>query len=529
MNKIRIVTADTMRAIDRQTIEKRGIPGIELMENAGREIAKGIKYQIIREEGKWSIAIFCGKGNNGGDGFVVGRYLHKSDYNVSIYYTGPAEKLSSDARLNLDRALKLGIPIKDIRTIAELPEDLDADFIVDAIFGTGFSGAPGGIIADLIKYIDSQGSDSYGSEVISIDCPSGLNIDTGTHEGAVVKANYTYCLGLPKFGLSYSPGRELAGSTRLTPIGIPDDIVESFCIRENLLLGNVISPLLPARKPDGHKGDFGKLFILAGSTGMTGAAALCAMASVRTGLGLATVGCPESINHILEIKLTEPMTYPLPDVAKKGVLALRGLGEIRKKISQSDAVIIGPGIGRYHETTELVQKIVSSLDKPALIDADGLNAFERNRQPLLDEHPKFILTPHPGEFRRLIDEDIPNDRTAKYDLVRKYAAKYNCVIVFKESPSFIVDTDGELFLNSTGNDGMATGGTGDVLSGMIGSFLAQGLSPLNAAVCGVYLHGLAGDMAVCETGRRSLIAGDIVEFLPDAFNNIEGFSPDAIA
>lgn len=523
MKKIRIVTAEIMRAIDRETIEKRGIPGIELMENAGREIAKGIKYQIIREEGKWNIAVFCGKGNNGGDGFVVGRYLHKSDLNVSIYYTGPAENLSPDARLNLDRALKLGIPIKDIRTIDELPEEMDADFIVDAIFGTGFSGAPSGIMADLIKYINSQSA-----EVISIDCPSGLNIDTGEHEGVVVKANHTYCLALPKFGLSYSPGRELAGSTRLTPIGIPDDIVESFSKRENLILGDVILPLLPARKPDGHKGDFGKLFILAGSTGLTGAAALCAMASVRTGLGLATVGCPKSINHILEIKLTEPMTHPLPDVAKRGVLALRGLGEIRKKISESDAVIIGPGIGRHHETAKLVQRIISSLDKPALIDADGLNAFEKDRQSLLDEHPKFILTPHPGEFRRLIDEDLPDNRTAKYDLVRKYAAKFNCVIVFKESPSFIVDTDGELFLNSTGNDGMATGGTGDVLSGMIGSFLAQGLSPLNAAVFGVYLHGLAGDIAARETGHRSLIAGDLVEFLPDAFNNIEGFSPDVI-
>ncbi len=523
MKKIRIVTAELMRAIDREAIEKRGIPGVDLMENAGRGIADGIKHDITIEPGEWNIAIFCGKGNNGGDGFVVGRYLNNFDYNVSIYYTGPAEKLSPDARFNLDRALKLGIPIKDLRSIEELPEYLDADFIIDAIFGTGFSGVPSGLMADLIEYINRQGC-----EVISIDCPSGLNIDTGGHEGVAIKADHTYCLGHPKLGLSYSPGRELAGSTRLIPIGIPDDIVESFHIRENLILRDIVAPLLPIRKPDGHKGDFGKLFVLAGSTGLTGAAALCAMASVRTGLGLVTVGCPESINDILEIKLTEPMTHPLPDVAKKGALALRGLGEIRKKISESDAIVIGPGIGRHHETIELVHRIVSSLDKPALIDADGLNAFEKDRQALLGDHPKLILTPHPGEFRRLIDEDIPADPRARYDLVRKYAAKFNAVIVLKESPSFIVDTDGELYLNSTGNDGMATGGSGDVLSGMIGSFLAQGLNPLEAAVCGTYMHGLAGDMAAHELGRRSLIASDLIDFLPDAFDNVEGFSVNSL-
>ena len=202
--------------------------------------------------------------------------------------------------------------------------------------------------------------------------------------------------------------------------------------------------------------------MVAGSTGLTGAAALAARAAARSGVGLVTVGCPRSLNPVLEMKLTEPMTYPLPDVAKKGVLAKRGLGEIRQEIAKRDAVIIGPGIGQHHETKELVQRLVSKLDKPAIIDADGLNAFAKDRAALQQKPVKVVLTPHPGEFLRLIDEEsIPKNLTARFELVRKYAAKYNSVIVLKGAPSIVVDTDGELFVNQTGNDGMATGGTGD--------------------------------------------------------------------
>ncbi|MEW5924737.1 MAG: NAD(P)H-hydrate dehydratase, partial [Candidatus Zixiibacteriota bacterium] len=340
---------------------------------------------------------------------------------------------------------------------------------------------------------------------------------------AVVKADYTFTLALPKIGLYISPGRELAGYTEIIPIGIPDGVVKSFNIKENLITAEIAAALLPKRKPDGHKGDFGKLFILAGSTSLTGAAAMAANASARSGVGLVTVGCPQSLNHILEMKLTEPMTYPLPDVGKKGALAKRGLGEIKMKIAENDAVIIGPGIGRHFETRDLIQKLVASLDKPAIIDADGLNAFEKDRSGLEGGHSDLVLTPHPGEFRRLIDENIPGDLNDKFELVRKYARRYKAVIVYKGSPSVVVDLDGQAYLNPTGNDGMATGGTGDVLSGIIGSFLAQGMKAADAAICGTYIHGLAGDLAAAEYGRRSLIAGDLIEFLPDAFRILESY------
>jgi ADP-dependent NAD(P)H-hydrate dehydratase / NAD(P)H-hydrate epimerase len=515
---MKLVTAEIMRAIDGETINNRGIPGPELMENAGRGIAERIRDQILDDPHGKKIVVFCGKGNNGGDGFVVGRYLSQWGADVKFYYPSPEDKLSADAKLNLDRANELNIEIKPIESVDQLPSSIEADYIIDAIFGTGFAGEPRGLLGEFIEYVNRQDV-----SIIAVDCPSGLDVDTGRHEGAVVDAEYTYTLAQPKIGMYYSPGRELSGIVEVVPIGVPEDVIVQFDIKENLITPELVQSLLPQRKPDGHKGDFGKLFVLAGSTGLTGAATLSATAAARTGLGLVTVGCPSSLNPILEAKLTEAMTYPLPDVGKKGALAKRGLGEIRKKMADCDALIIGPGIGRHFETRDLIQRLVDKLDKPTLIDADGLNTFEKNRDALLSEHTKFVLTPHPGEFRRLIDEHIPDEMYARFNLIREYASKYNSVIVYKSSPSLIVDSMGQLFLNPTGNNGMATGGTGDVLSGIIGSFLAQGVSPLGSAICGAYIHGLCGDIAAAEYGERSMIAGDLIEFLPEAFRLIESY------
>jgi len=515
---MKLVTADRMRSVDRETIENRGIPGPDLMENAGRGIAERIRDKIFDSPKGKKVVIFCGKGNNGGDGFVVGRYLHQYGASVEIFYPAPEDKLSDDAGLNHKRARELNIKMTGIESADRLPDTISADYIVDAIFGTGFSGAPRGLPGDFIEYINFQKI-----PVIAVDCPSGLDVDTGKHEGVAVKADYTFTLALPKIGLYYSPGRELSGYTEVVPIGIPDDVIESFDIRENLTTMEIVYSLLPPRKPDGHKGDFGKLFILAGSTGLTGAATLSATASARSGSGLVTVGCPETINAILEIKLTEAMTLPLPDAGRKGCLAKRGLGQIKKKIEESDAVVIGPGIGRHFETRELVHRLVANLDKPVIIDADGLNAFEKDRKALLESHAPMVLTPHPGEFRRLIDSPLPDNLNEKYDLVREYAKKYDAVIVFKGSPTVIINPEGKLFLNPTGNDGMASGGSGDVLTGIIGSFLGQGMDPFDAAICAVFIHGLAGDLAAEEFGRRSLIAGDLINYLPDAFRLVKSF------
>jgi len=515
---MKLVTVETMRAVDHEAIVNRGIPGPELMENAGRGIAERIRDDILGDPDSVRIAVFCGKGNNGGDGFVVGRYLHQYGCEVTMFFPSPVEKLSDDARLNHGRAAEKGVTLRPVESIEQLPGNLDFDYIIDAVFGTGFSGAPRGLLGELIESMNRPGI-----PIIAVDCPSGLDVDTGRAEGAVVRADHTFTLGLPKFGQYYSPGRELCGPVKVVPIGIPDDVIDGFAIRDNLITADMVASFLPERRPDGHKGDFGRLFILAGSTGLTGAATLAATASVRSGLGLVTVGCPRTLNPVLETKLTEAMTWPLPDVAGKGVLALRGLGEINRKSGECDAVVIGPGIGRHHETRELIARLIGKLDKPAIIDADGLNAFENNHAALAGDHPAgLVLTPHPSEFARLIDEPkLPRDIFGQYDLVRRYARTYDAVIVYKGSPTVVVAPDGALYLNPTGNDGMASGGTGDVLSGIIGSFLAQGMAPLEGAVAAVHLHGLAGDLAAAEYGRRALMAGDLIEFLPDAFEFIE--------
>jgi len=509
---MKLVTSAQMRAVDREAIENQGIPGPELMENAGRGTAEGILENLIENPDETTAIIFCGKGNNGGDGFVIGRYLHQVGVNVVIFYIGNPEDMSPDAHLNYDRAGELGLDMFEIKAIEDLPEELDCDIIVDAIFGTGFEGAPRGLTKDLIEYINWQDA-----HIVAVDVPSGLNADNGQYEGAVVAADYTFTMALPKYGLYLSPGRELSGTVETVPIGVPDEIIEKFDFKNELITPEVVFESMPERAPDAHKGDFGKLFILAGSTGLTGAAAMAGESAARSGAGLVKVGCPKTVQPVLAIKLTEVMTAPLPDVAKKGALALRGLGEIRKYIGEHDALVIGPGIGRHRETFELVRRLLDKLDRPAIIDADGLNALAGHTEIIRESKAPLVLTPHPGEFKNLTGRAVPDNFEEKADLVREIAAEYNCVMVLKGSPTLVADPNGICYFNQTGNCGMASGGSGDVLSGLIGSFLAQGLEPLEAALCGVFLHGLAGDLAAEELTERALIAGDIIDYLSDAF------------
>ena len=515
---MKLVTAAQMRAIDRETIEHFGIPGPTLMENAGRGIAEQMLSDLIDSPESTQVAVFCGKGNNGGDGFVIARYLQEAGVKVKTYFIGPPEKLSADGKLNLNRAREADVRLTEVSTLDQLPVDLDADFVVDALLGTGFNGTPEGLVAGLIEYINFQNG-----LVVAVDLPSGLNADTGAAEGAVVTAGCTYTLGLPKIGLYLSPGREIAGEVRVIDIGLPENAIAQQELNTTLITPELVAELLPYRKPDGHKGDFGRLLLVAGSTGLTGAAALASQAAARTGCGLIKLASPASTQPILATKLTEVMTIPLPDVSGKGVLALRGLGEIRKYVEQHDAVVVGPGIGSHHETRELMQRLIPKLICPAIVDADGLNAFEgvsdllRQRDGATD----LVLTPHPGEYTRLTGSEILDNISEKIDNVLQAARDLSAVVVLKGSPTLVADSQGACYLNPTGNSGMATGGSGDVLSGMIGSFLAQGLSPLDASLCGVYLHGRAGDLAADHLTQRAMIAGDIITYLPEAFEEID--------
>ncbi|MEW5796251.1 MAG: NAD(P)H-hydrate dehydratase [Candidatus Zixiibacteriota bacterium] len=515
---MKLVTSATMRQIDREAIDNRGIPSDKLMENAGSGIALRILTDLLPRPESAHVCVFCGKGNNGGDGFVIARHLAQSGVDVQIFFIGPARELSADARLNFDRAEDLKLTMTEVKSTADLPEMLECDLAVDAVFGTGFSGAPRGIAADIIGYIND-----LGTIIVAVDLPSGLNSDTGDCEGAVIEADYTYTLALPKFGLFLSPGREASGDVEIIPIGIPDDVIAKFNLRISLATIEWVSSILPPRKPDGHKGDFGRVLTVAGSTGMTGAAAMVALSSLRAGCGLAKLACPKSTQPVLAAKLTEVMTRPMPDVRNKGVFALRGLGEIRQLIAEHDSVILGPGIGRHHETSELMRRLVAGLDKPAIIDADGLNAFEGHVDILCECKAPLVLTPHPGEFTRLCGSTPPTEREieARAEAAIRFAIDHSVVVVLKGSPTVTAAPDGRCCLNPTGNHGMATGGSGDVLSGIIGTLLAQCDDPFEAAGAGVFIHGLAGDLAADKFTPRAMIAGDMIDFLPEVFEVLE--------
>jgi hydroxyethylthiazole kinase-like uncharacterized protein yjeF len=515
---VKLVSSVTMRRIDREAIERRGIPSDRLMENAGGSIALRILSDLLSDPTEANVAVFCGKGNNGGDGLVIARHLNRAGVEVQVFFIGPPEELSADARLNYNRAVELDMRLVEINSADDLPDELEYDIAVDAIFGTGFTDAPRGVAAEMIEYINN-----LDAVVVAVDLPSGLNADTGACDGEPVDAEHTYTLALPKYGLFLSPGREMAGQIEVVPIGIPSDVIDGFDLKLDLTTVSRVASILPTRKPDGHKGDFGRVLTVAGSTGMTGAAALASLASLRSGCGLAKLACPKSTQPVLASKLTEVMTRPIPDVRNKGVFALRGLGEIRQLIDEHDSVILGPGIGRHHETLELMRRLVAQMDRPTIIDADGLNAFEDHLEILRECPAHLVLTPHPGEFARLAGVTAPPEREieARAKAAMQFASENELVLVLKGSPTLIAAHDGRCSLNPTGNHGMATGGAGDVLSGIIGTLLAQCDDPYEAAVAGVFIHGLAGDLAADKLTPRALIAGDLIDFFPEVFRLLE--------
>jgi len=513
---MKLVTAKQMQAIDRAAIDGRGIPGLELMENAGRGIAEYARETIGGDVSSKRFLIFCGKGNNGGDGFVIGRYLHDWGAGVSFVLIGQTADLSGDANANYQRARDISLEIVEIKSESDLPESLDADMLVDAIFGTGFTGDIRGVAAPAISLMNNSGI-----PILAVDAPSGLNCDTGEISGACIWADATATLALPKAGQFIHPGREHVGALKVIDIGIPPDIVEQADINLNLIDETFVMTRLLERAPTAHKGTCGKLFILAGSRGYTGAACLASESAIRSGVGLCFLGIPSSLNPICEMKLTEVITHPLPEVKKRECLALRGLGEVRKEFAGMNASVIGPGLGTHHETKDLVRRLLKTTKLPVLLDADGLNAFEGHADDLAAVDAELILTPHPGELSRLLSvdtNDIANDRM---NFAANSAKIFGCVVLLKGAPTFIADPSGQLYLNPTGNPGMATGGSGDVLSGIAGSLLAQGLAAIDAACLAAYIHGYAADLAADEIGTTSLIPTDIIAYLPEAFLSLE--------
>ena len=509
---MKVATAEQMQELDRKAIEAYRIPGIVLMENAGRGATEVIS-NTFPDLQKMKIAIVAGKGNNGGDGFVIARYLLNRRISVKVYLLADPKGLRGDAETNFQIFQRMKgevISVPSSKDYQKVKKELEKfDLLIDAIFGTGLDAEVRGYYREVIDHLNT-----LQKPIVAIDIPSGLDANTGKPFGTAVRASLTITFGLPKIGHVISPGLDYVGKLKLVDIGLPKKLVEEERIQTYLLENDEIRGWLSTpRRPDTHKGDYGHLLVIAGSVGKTGAAAMACEAALRIGAGLVTLAIPKSLNAIMEVKLTEVMTEPLPETPKQ-TLSLRAFSSILRLCENKKAVIIGPGIGTFKETQSLILKLMKTLNLPIILDADGLTALATQPKTLPTTNRSLILTPHPGEMAKLIrstPKDVQEDRIS---ISRNFAQSHHVHLVLKGHRSLIATPKGEVFINPTGNPGMASGGTGDVLTGMIGGLICQGFDILPSLQMAVYLHGLAGDEMAQELGEKSLIARDIIEKIP---------------
>lgn len=546
-----LVGAATMRALDRHTIETLGVPGALLMECAGRAVTEVVLAERAAAGSAGDVLVVCGSGNNGGDGLVVARQLALLGVPVRVALVWEPRRLTPDASANLARVRVLGVPIA-----TGTPRTAGAAVIVDALFGTGLSRAVTGPPATAIRRIVAA---RPRARVVAVDLPSGLDADTGRPHGPCVAADVTVTLGLPKLGLALEPGRTLAGRIVVARIGIAD-AAPGVRADAELWGPRAAAARLPARPADGHKGSFGHVLVVAGARGKTGAAALAAEGALRAGAGLVTIACPAGVNEILEVKCTEAMTAPVAD-GPEGAFAAAACEALLVLARERDVVALGPGIGRAEETQKLVCELVERIERPLVLDADGLFPFSasartRARQlgALKGRRAATILTPHPGEAARLLGTsaaDINRDRVGS---ARRIAELAGAVVVLKGAATVVAAPDGRVAVNPTGGPALGTGGTGDVLTGVIAALLAQqttrrtgvrgretaggvrgrgGSDPFAeayaCAALGVWLHGRAGDRLAARRGTAGVSAGEVAAELPETLEELRRARPDPAA
>ncbi|OGL50605.1 MAG: hypothetical protein A3H37_02035 [Candidatus Schekmanbacteria bacterium RIFCSPLOWO2_02_FULL_38_14] len=515
---MKIVTAQEMREIDRKAIEGWGIPGVILMENAGLSVLSCIEEYFGDLRGL-RVTIVAGKGNNGGDGCVVARHIKNSGGEPLIVLLAERKNIKGDARINLKTAIKGGIDVIEVSgkerfslKVKRIIED--SDIIVDAIFGTGLSEGVKGFYGDVIEYING-----LEIPVVSIDLPSGISSDTGEIIGPSIAADLTVALCLPKISLVSYPAARFAGVVEIGDIGIPVKIIDESRIKTFLIEEEEIAGLLKPRRENAHKGDFGHVLVIAGSTGKTGAATMTSEAALKSGAGLATLAIPESLNPIVEMKLTEVMSLPVPETSEKTFS--KKAEKIMLEFSRGKTVaVIGPGISTNTETCEVVRSLIKKLDVPVVLDADGINALQGDAKILKSAKKDVVITPHPGEMGRLCGLSAKEVQKNRIEVARDFARANRVYVVLKGKNTVVSGPDGTVFVNLTGNPGMASGGAGDVLTGMIAGFISQGFSPIDAAKAGVYLHGLSGDIMAEKRGEMSLTAMDILKGIPAAIREI---------
>jgi ADP-dependent NAD(P)H-hydrate dehydratase / NAD(P)H-hydrate epimerase len=511
---MKMLTPERMAKYDEYAIKAWGIPSAVLMENAGRNMYRLMKERYL--EGKRQIVIFCGRGNNGGDGFVIGRYALEAGYHVRVFLLCKKEDLKGDAALNMGLYASLGGEIIEIDDTFDMVQRSiqHANIIIDAIFGTGLSKEVTGREKTIIEQINESGK-----PVIAVDIPSGIDGKTGKPLGCAIKAIHTFTFAYPKLGQILFPGAFHTGKLTVIDISIPSFIEEKIGFDGYVIDGAMLKNSLKKRTPWSHKGTYGHAVVIAGSPGKTGAAHMASLAALKIGAGLVTLIIPESLNNIMEAKLTEVMTYPVADKGT-GYFTLSSYDQMNEFVEDKDVIIMGPGLSQNPETMELVRKLYMDIDKPFIIDADGINAFQNHIDLIKQVKRNAVFTPHPGELGRLMGISTKEINEDRIGVGRRFVEETGVNLVLKGAGTVIFSSGGDIFINPTGNPALAKGGSGDILTGFIGGLVSQGSSLVESSLAGVYLHGYLADDWVEANTDMDLLAGDLLTGLSKAIRDM---------
>ncbi len=516
---MKIVTAAEMREIDQATSQRFGVPSLTLMENAGTAVAN---FVLLRYRSVERIGVICGKGNNGGDGFVAARKLQATGKGVRVVLLADPAELRGDAAEMFKRLTVAPIVVRsneDLNT-DQVRAVFESEVLVDAILGTGFRPPVGGLYGEAIALLNASAA-----PIVAVDIPSGADADAMEQRaGTVAKADAIVTFTAPRPAHVF--GRLTAGPTRIVPIGSPDDAIVSST-QLNLITDHDIAPLIGPRPPASNKGNFGHVLVIGGSVGKAGSAAMAGIAALLSGAGLSTVATAKSVLATVAGFHPEVMTEPLEET-RDGSIALSALSRVEKLAEGKMTLAIGPGVSRNSDTAKLVRNLVQKNKAPIVLDADGLNAFEGHTAILNGKSRTLVLTPHPGEMARLAGSTVDAVQRDRLAVARTFARDHELVLVLKGDRTLIAQPDGTVWVNTTGNPGMATGGTGDILTGMLAGLLAQNPGRVaESVIAAVHLHGLAGDVACESTGEQSLIATDLLNALPEAFRRVRNSADEA--
>lgn len=513
---MQLLTPDEMRRADRIAIDEMGIPSLDLMERAGTEVTRVIRER--NEVAGRNVVVLCGKGNNGGDGLVIARLLSEASAKVEVILFCEGDALAGDAEANRNRLSGTGVKVTELPARGKGDQKAEdrisgAAVVVDALLGTGFAGAPRGRIADAIHLTDAAKGD-----LVAVDAPSGVNTLSGCVEGDAVHADCTVTLCASKQGLHLYPGREFAGEVIVVPIGIPREAIAKVEAKTSLFPPEGQLPIIPIRRRDAHKGDFGKIVIAGGAPEYVGAPLLAGEAALRSGAGLVSLAVPRSIHPLFAGRIAELMCLPLDGA--EGRHTAKGAADLFNTSFRFDTIVAGPGLSRGDDPARFILSLLERWDGPLVIDADGLHPLAGKKKEIRASRAKLVLTPHKGELIALTGAPRKEIEEDPIGFVRRKAIEWGVVLLLKGNPTIVADPEGEVTLNTTGNPGMATAGSGDVLTGVIAAMIGTGYEPADAARLAVWLHGRAGDLAAEALGETGMIAGDIIQALPDVLREV---------